>query len=97
AASTVTLSAVIEAVIISHIMVLAGTILLDDALPPTAAMVGLATMLPGTALGAIAISPTQVQATALPVADSRRGAGWPTTNLLLSIFMASTISVEPAS
>jgi hypothetical protein len=56
--STVTLSAVIEAVIISHIMALAGTILLDDALLPTAAMVGPATMLPGMALGAIAISPT---------------------------------------
>ena len=60
AASTVTLSAVIEAVIISHIMALAGTILLGDALLPTAAMVGLATVLPGMALGAIAISPTQV-------------------------------------
>ena len=97
AVSTVTLSAVIEAVIISHIMALAGTILLDDALLPTAAMVGLAAMLPGVALGAIAISPTQVQAAALPVADSRRGAGWPTASLLVNIFMASAISVEPAS
>jgi hypothetical protein len=56
AACTVTLSAVIEAVIISHIMALAGTISLDDVLLHTAAMVGLATVLPGMALGAIAVS-----------------------------------------
>ena len=56
AACTVTLSAVIEAVIILHIMALAGTILLDDVLLRTAAMVGRATILPAMALGAIGVS-----------------------------------------
>ena len=56
AACTVTLLAVIEVVIILHIMALAGTILLDDVLLRTAAMVGLATILPDMALGAIAVS-----------------------------------------
>ncbi len=55
--AAVTLSAVIEGVIISPVMPLAGTVLLDDALLPTVAMAGLVTMLPGMALGDMALSP----------------------------------------